>query len=326
MLLYYSGFEWLLKNIIGTRNITIIMFHSVNINKFLPSKSNFSTPPEIFRKKLLFLSRYKIISMDKLIEFYENGESIPKNCVVLTFDDGYQDNYKFAFPILKELNIPATIFVATDYIDSDKWLPLNILYYLITTTKKEHITITKIESNQEHQLTLITNNDKDIAKSIVAGLYKKTPSKKRKTFFNELQNQLIDKKKMPLPDDLKMLNRKEIDEMHRSGLICFGSHTASHVLLAMSSEEKVAQELKESKCSIEKMLNHPIKHFAYPNGHPEDFSVRDKSILQHLGYKTACTTIEGTNKVSPQTDMFELKRFSWKMPNYLLAVKMLLSR
>ena len=66
----------------------------------------------MFEKQMEYLKNkeYQVISLTKLVEILESDELIPKKTVVLTFDDGYKDNYINAFPILKKYNFPATIF------------------------------------------------------------------------------------------------------------------------------------------------------------------------------------------------------------------------
>lgn len=325
MIIYYSGIEWVVSRLVGSKKVTIIMFHSVNNNRYVPAKTNFSITPSAFDEKMKFFSRYNIISMDDLIRYFDVGEDPPKNSMVLTFDDGYQDNYSNAFNILKKYNIPAIVYLTTDYIDGGGWLPLNTIYYLLTVTGGKELIINKPEINVN--MTLKSRSDRENAKHLIAKIYKQADIAARMTILEAVAEALTGGDGIPeTPDDLNMLSWKEINEMHSSGLIQFGSHTCSHQILSRSSSEKVTNELSESKARIEEILNTPVPHFCYPNGHSEDFTPEHKSMLRKLGYRTACTTIEGTNTINSDTDLFELKRFSWKVSNYMLAVKIMLNR
>lgn len=88
---------------------SILMYHSVGHNKAF-----FTVTPEIFEKQMQVLCNggYKVISLSELLKRIKNKESL-KKCVVITFDDGYLDNYENAFPILKKFNFPACIFLVT---------------------------------------------------------------------------------------------------------------------------------------------------------------------------------------------------------------------
>jgi len=98
------------------RKASILMYHSVSYNKVF-----FTVKPENFRRQMdyLYQNKYNVISLSELINFLKNKKEIPQKTVVLTFDDGYEDNYFNVFPILKGYNFPATIFLATGFIEKE---------------------------------------------------------------------------------------------------------------------------------------------------------------------------------------------------------------
>jgi peptidoglycan/xylan/chitin deacetylase (PgdA/CDA1 family) len=61
-------------------------------------------------------ARYRVIRLEDLVEFTALGRQLPRRAVVLTFDDGYQSFLRYAYPILKRLEFPATLFIYTDYV------------------------------------------------------------------------------------------------------------------------------------------------------------------------------------------------------------------
>jgi peptidoglycan/xylan/chitin deacetylase (PgdA/CDA1 family) len=92
---------------------SILMYHSVGLNRAF-----FTVSPKEFEKQLVYLkeNNFKVIRLSELLEKLKNEKDI-SNCVVLTFDDGYQDNFYNAFKLLKKYNFPASIFIATAYVD-----------------------------------------------------------------------------------------------------------------------------------------------------------------------------------------------------------------
>lgn len=94
----------------------ILMYHK--IDKAESRKGKLAVSPEVFEKQMSFLARnkYNVISLQQLIGLIKNKEKIPHNTVVITFDDGYENNYSAAFPVLKKYNLKATIFVIADFI------------------------------------------------------------------------------------------------------------------------------------------------------------------------------------------------------------------
>ena len=96
--------------------VPVLMYHSID-----PHGDDMSpyVSPEIFKKQMEFLAKngYKTITPDKLIAYIKKEERVPHNTIMITADDGYENFYTYAFPILKEYNLKATIFIVTDDID-----------------------------------------------------------------------------------------------------------------------------------------------------------------------------------------------------------------
>jgi peptidoglycan/xylan/chitin deacetylase (PgdA/CDA1 family) len=122
--LAYPLWKWL-----GKGRLRILQYHSV---RDVPQgmKFPFNVTPAAFARQMEYLARndYNIITFDELINYKQNGKKIPSKSVIITFDDGYVDNYLNAFPILKKHNFKATIFLVTDFIGSGRifnWLKLD---------------------------------------------------------------------------------------------------------------------------------------------------------------------------------------------------------
>jgi peptidoglycan/xylan/chitin deacetylase (PgdA/CDA1 family) len=93
--------------------VPILMYHSVD-----ESPESLSVSPEIFERQMYYLKshRYHVISLDEFVEGKRKGRTFPHNTVVITFDDGFEDNYTAAYPSLKRYGFPATIFLIVDRI------------------------------------------------------------------------------------------------------------------------------------------------------------------------------------------------------------------
>src|SRR5262245_54886386 len=93
-----------------SRRFQILGYHKVS-----PDQHPFFEPlhPDTFEQQMRFLkSCYTVLSLAELVSRSMRGD-VPERAVAITFDDGYRDNYEYAFPILKKYQFPATIFVAT---------------------------------------------------------------------------------------------------------------------------------------------------------------------------------------------------------------------
>jgi len=122
----------LIKNLIyflpKEKGIPVLMYHSIDDNNVF-----FTVKIEDFKKQMQYLkdNNYSIIKFSELVDILESDKELPKKTVVLTFDDGFEDNYTNAFPILKKYNFPATIFLITGFINKEmnnsQNIPLKIL-------------------------------------------------------------------------------------------------------------------------------------------------------------------------------------------------------
>jgi peptidoglycan/xylan/chitin deacetylase (PgdA/CDA1 family) len=110
-----------------TDGFGILMYHRVVDPSPRVPKPTWNVTPKRLREQLLgLLTRgFRARSLSSAVTAHLRGESIPSNVFVVTFDDGYENNYSHALPVLRELNVPATIFLATKYLDSDRSFPFD---------------------------------------------------------------------------------------------------------------------------------------------------------------------------------------------------------
>ncbi|MBU1087231.1 MAG: polysaccharide deacetylase family protein [Candidatus Omnitrophica bacterium] len=101
--------------------VPVLMYHSINIGS---DSSSLIVSPDTFIKQIKFLKdrNFQFMSLADYVELLKSGKKPRRKSIVITFDDGYEDNYIYAFPILKELNIPATVFIVTDWVNNENML------------------------------------------------------------------------------------------------------------------------------------------------------------------------------------------------------------
>jgi len=105
-------------NELGNNKIPILMYHSISYEK----GNTLRIPKESFRNQMKYLkdNNYTTLTLDELYAYMKMSKKLPEKSIVITFDDGYKDNYTNAFPILKEFKFKSTVFVITNAIDKDK--------------------------------------------------------------------------------------------------------------------------------------------------------------------------------------------------------------
>lgn len=107
-----------------TLRVPLLMYHYLSTPPADADiyRRDLSVSPELFAAHLdrLLAEGYTVVSLYAVIDALQRGAPLPPKPVVITFDDGYRDNYENAFPLLRERGMPATIFVVTDFIDEQR--------------------------------------------------------------------------------------------------------------------------------------------------------------------------------------------------------------
>ncbi|OGF28053.1 hypothetical protein A2331_03020 [Candidatus Falkowbacteria bacterium RIFOXYB2_FULL_34_18] len=306
---------------VNRNTIIILMYHGFtdHDHRGVENYLGFHIPKSAFEKQLQYLQKdYNIISLKKAVDIIKNKKKIPKNSIVLTIDDGYNSNYSLAYPIIKKLRAPATIFLTTSFVDEQKFLWVDRLEYAINNTKEEKLNI----DNNKYILS-DTNTKLDCVRSIKSKLKKIKPGK-RMVILEGIENELGAKlNSNNAPDIYRPLSWNKIKEMKQSGLVNFGSHTHTHPILSQCNKKQIKNELLFSKNLLEREIGIKCNDFAYPNGQPEDFSEEVVGCLKRINYKCALTTVAGKN--NPDTNLYKLKRYPVSNRDDLVEFKIILS-
>jgi peptidoglycan/xylan/chitin deacetylase (PgdA/CDA1 family) len=269
-------------------------------------------PIKIFAQQMEMLSRhFNVLPLEELIERARRGD-VPANAVALTFDDGYQDNYENAFPILKQFGLPATIFLATGAVDSRTPLWHDLIFNAFRRTKVDSFSL---EGKSYPLRTLV---ERCLALDAFRRHFIDHLSQNRDDLIQQLYIQLRISEQ--LCSSMEKLSWREIEEMANSK-ITFGAHTVSHPILTRIPLAEAVNEIIASKKAIEYHLKSPVLLFAYPNGRSDDFNESIKTVLRESGFIGAVTTIWGVNNI--HTDFFELRRLSmWGLDSRMCALKL----
>jgi peptidoglycan/xylan/chitin deacetylase (PgdA/CDA1 family) len=261
-----------------------------------------------FRLQIEYLKQhYNIISLEELIGHYTDGNSIPQYSVVITIDDGYRSNYSLAYPVLKQFNVPAAIFLSTDFVDKKGPIWPDRIEYALNNTR--HETFELVLDGESFDLG--TRNAKITADIKIRGKLKSMPQENRSEIIEKIEAELGEKlpENGERPEIYQPMEWNEIREMDESGLVAFGSHSCSHPILPKCKEQNIEREMALSRQRIEQNTSKSCTLFCYPNGDFNDLTTR---IAKDVGYSCALTTLEGMNNSS--SDRYLLKRTGIMMP------------
>lgn len=274
----------------------ILQFHRINDDNdpFIPA-----TPVSIFRQQMDYLAKhFRVVSMDQLA----TGEAFDCSefSVALTFDDGYRDNFLHAFPVLKELGLPATIYLTTGYMEAAQlpWYDQVRQAFKLTTVQRVSFADLGGPSGDLHTRAARLQ----LSSSVLAWLRRADEGRRMEALiaiFRELR--VPSTINLPKP----MLGWDDVREMQRHG-ITFGGHTVWHPALKGLPDSRLSEEIAGCKRTIESRLQRRAIHFAYPFGKIDDIGLAAKTAVRSVGFETAVTTVGGLN--SAQQDRFELHR------------------
>ncbi len=262
------------------------------------------------RSHLLYLHRhYRILHLETALEdLYRpsknrNRERDRRTPLVLTFDDGYQDNYTHGFALARELQIPFTIFLIPDYMESGDYFWWREGDHLVSYAQVSEVTV----DGGIYHLDQPEERNK-LAQAILSRLTQATSVAERETFLTSARKVLAVPSSVPPEEKSALpLNWAEVREMEESGWVSFGAHTMHHPVLAyVADPTEVQGEVEQCRAMLEQQLGHPVRTFAYPMGQPQHIGGNAIRAVQQAGYDWALTTVYGFN--TPRSDPYLLRR------------------
>jgi peptidoglycan/xylan/chitin deacetylase (PgdA/CDA1 family) len=255
-----------------------------------------------FRVHLKYLKKhFEIIPLSEAIRKMKT-RTVRCPTAVITFDDGFQNVYEVAFPILHAERIPATIFLATQFVDTD-----DTLWFCRLNEALAHTSHRLLERNGiRFDLSSVEARAKTAA--MLQSQVKSLPNPQLliavRKIISDLGGDPDYQTSMDSP--FRMLTRQAITEMAAAQLVEIGAHTHSHAILSLLTSHQRRSEIQQSLLAVQDLTKRPCRVFAYPNGRKQDYDQESIKLLERFGVEAAVTTIEGVN--DDLTSPMELKR------------------
>ena len=276
-----SGAEWLLKRLGAWRGLLVLNYHRIGNPAGTPWDHDlWSATTEEFDWQVGYLKQnFELIGPADL----ERARSRPRGQhVMITFDDGYRDNYEAAYPVLKSHGVPATFFLATGFLDRPHVSWWDEVAWMIRTTTREFLDGPEWLSGP----MVVDHLDPQRTISALLKIYKSLPDERTPEFLEWLGEE-TGRGRCPtrLAYDQwmtwDMVRQMRADGMH------FGAHTVNHPILARLPVEMQQQEIEESRRRIEEELSESICTFSYPVGGVTSCNSETLDCLTRQGFKWA---------------------------------------
>ena len=293
-------------------NYLILMYHRVvPYNQAIPGlQAGMYVEPEIFDMHLYYLQKhFFVVPFPEILSLNIVGSCINRNkpICIITFDDGWYDFYKYAFPILQARRVAATVFLPTKYIGTEEHFWTDRLTNIITQKQQNKNYMEYIQDYRNQDVIETIDHLEGSIHSIIDKailLLKKYSDEEINIIMERLEKRWDVGSKLP---ERSFLKWEEVGEMMESGFINFGSHTHCHKMLTYLDDHEIMEELILSKHRLisQKVIDTSFIPFSYPNGNYNERVIR---MVKEAGYHAAATTETGWNHRN--TPLFRLNRIA----------------
>ncbi len=292
---FLKSLQWLMSVAGARKNFPILIYHRVlpkrdPLQPWEPDAATFQWQMELLAKN------FTVLTITDAISKLRDG-TLPPRTACVTFDDGYADNATVALPVLREVGIPATFYIATGFLNGGRMWNDSIIEFFRTFTGE------KLDLSAEGLgvYDVSTDSVKNAALQKILPRLKYLPPAERQEKVDFIVKQDT------LPNNL-MMTTDMVQKMHVSGME-IGAHTVTHPILACVSASVAKQEIMDSKSCLENIIGEKVRSFAYPNGRlGQDYLARHAITVQELGFDSAVSTTWGS--VNSQSDFWQLPRFT----------------
>lgn len=259
---------------------------------------------ELFEQQIREIrAGFEVVPLSRLTRSLAQDEPLAPQTIAITVDDGYDDFYRYAYPVLKHYGLPATMYVVSDFIDQKIWLWPDKIAFILANTR--HTEFAFGPGREQQTYPLAVSDGRHRAWNDIADHCLTLPDRDKHVFLGQLAADLgVTLMDRPSPE-YAALTWDNMREMRANG-IDFGSHTCTHPKLTKLRPAELDRELQGSKSRIEAMIEAPVESFCYPNGSRSDFDVQVQERVRHAGYQNATVGFHDSHLVD---DLYALRRY-----------------
>jgi peptidoglycan/xylan/chitin deacetylase (PgdA/CDA1 family) len=277
------GDEILLR--LDSGRLRILCYHGICEDRLAnePWMPQFFVSRSRFETQLRYLRDHaNVLPLAEAVQRLRGG-ALPARAVALTFDDGYANNLEIAYPMLRKFRMPATIFLATAYIESGDYYPF----------LKQRLIRCAGFNLETHPLAEYKTSPVDVVLERAAYWWKRVR-------LDVEQHRA-----------LRPMTVAEVQDADPEW-IEFGAHSHTHCILRNETVHRRREEIEVSTRKVAEWTGRPARLFSYPNGERGDFGEVDREALRKAAVEAAVTGIAGAN--SPDADPLALRRYPVAMP------------
>lgn len=275
------------------RGLRVLAYHRVRDfdDGFAFDPGLVSASPEAFRRQMIHLrEHFHPVTCREVVAALDGGPPLPRDAVLVTFDDGYDDNHAFAFPILRETGVPATFFVATGHIDSGLPYAYDWLAHLVLTARTERLRLPGLG------IDVALPGNLPARRPLVAELLD------RLKYLDDAGQQAVlaqleldcRRPRATGHADCRPMTWDQLREMRAAGME-IGAHGVHHRMLAKLPDDEMRAEVSGCHARLAAELGAPPIAISYPVGGPDAYDARVLDAVRRQGFRIGFTYISGVS-------------------------------
>lgn len=285
----FSGFTRVLAALPQKPVLLVLNYHRIGE----PAETSydaevFSARPQDLDAQVSFWKRrFHVTTLEEALDMVENPGKHRGTSILLTFDDGYVDNFQAAFPILAGHGVQGVFFLPTSFIGTNRLSWWDQIAYMIRRSRRSRFRL----ATPPAEFDLAADGVNAVIARVL-DLYRTASESGSEAFLAQIEEACY----CPRPDGSHrtFMNWEEAAAMARGGM-AIGSHTHSHEILSRLSEEDQFRELATSRAILEERLGIAVHSLSYPVGLPACFSRATQMAAQRAGYRIAFSFYGGFN-------------------------------
>jgi len=276
-----SGLRALLGRAIEWSGVLVLNYHRVGNGKESPfDRGLWSADAESFTDQIRFCkSHLDVITPDGIPRAVANGSG---RCALITFDDGYRDNYETAFPILKAEGVPATFFIATGFVDAPQVPWWDEIAWMVRTSRKSRVRL----SDWIPAPVSFDEPDREGAVRTFLRAYKAMPAESTDRYLDALAAATGSGRCGEDVGNQFWMNWDMLRKMKSAGMTVAG-HSVTHPILARAPRERQRSEIFGCAARLAEEMGEPMRYFSYPVGGPKSFNSVTQDCLREAGVRYA---------------------------------------
>ncbi|MFN8473386.1 MAG: polysaccharide deacetylase family protein [Anaerolineae bacterium] len=273
----------------GDQRLTVLAYHRIGHADSARRSSyatNISATPDLFDRQMHYVARhFSVVDLAAVHQFIAHGVPLPPRPLLITFDDGYRDNFEYALPILRKYNLPAVIFLITEQLGNPSPPWWDECAYYFARTPRQSVDLPLIGT-----CSLASDRERDAALERLIASLKGLREDAQQTLMRSVQEALGVEDR---PHDPRLfMTWDEVRVLVANNIAC-QPHTLTHPILSHLDHAEMLRQIAESRQRVESETQQPALAFAYPNGSPADYNREAVELLGSLGYSVGFTMTRG---------------------------------